>query len=75
MSDQIAKALLHLEAAVKLLKQKKTALKGFDPTSKKAWFNMIKLIDDPHYCESLIIQLEARKQQLNPDFISKTVTR
>lgn len=68
-----AKALLHLEAALKQLKTKKKELKGFDPTSNKAWFAMIKHIDDPYFIEALIIQLEARKEQLNPNFKSKYV--
>ncbi len=79
MSDAINKSILHLQSAIKLLQERKTEqkrmLKDFNPMSKKTWLKMIKLIDDPHFCETLIIQLEARKQQLKPDFTSETVTR
>ena len=39
---------------------------------KKELFKIINQIDDPHYIEALIIQLEARKEQLEPDFMSYT---
>ncbi len=81
MKDAINKSIIHLQSAIKLLqerqpKQKSTIkVKDFDPMSKKAWFKMIKLIDDPHFCETLIIQPEARKLQLKPDFKSETTVR
>ena len=39
---------------------------------KKQLLKAISLIDDPSFCEAMIIQLEARKEQLNPDFESYT---
>ena len=36
--------------------------------SKKDWLKFIDHIDDPYLCEALIVQLEARKDQLGSDF-------
>lgn len=38
--------------------------------SKKQWLKMVERIDDPFFCEALIVQLEARREQLQPDFKS-----
>jgi len=80
----LGEELLHLEAAVKLLKSKKKVrgldpkdkkVRGLDPKDKKAWLKMIKTIECPYQIEALIIELEARKQQLDPDFKSETIAR
>ena len=55
---------MYLEAGMKLLKK---VPDKFDPTSRKAWFELIKIMNDPYFIETLIIQLEARKKQLNAD--------
>ena len=46
--------------------------KSLQKPGKKQWLKFISEIDDPHYCEALITQLEARKHQLGPDFKSYT---
>lgn len=40
--------------------------------SKKEWLKFIQRIDAPYLCEALIIELEGRKNKLNPDFKSGT---
>jgi len=37
---------------------------------KKQFLKVINQMDDPAYCEALIVQLEARTEQLQPDFES-----
>ena len=39
---------------------------------KKEWLKMINHIKSPFLCEAYIIQLEAQKAKLKPNFISKT---
>ena len=41
----------------------------------KILLKSVKYITNPSFCEAMIIQLEARKEQLNPDFESYTPKR
>jgi len=43
-----------------------------EKSKKKELFKVINEINDSHYIEALIVQLEARKEQLEPDFKSYT---
>ena len=53
-------------------KQALTETMQYIAKSKKAWLKMISHINEPEYCEALIIELESRKHQLKPAFKSYT---
>ena len=41
----------------------------------KILLKSVKYITSPSFCEAMIVQLEAKKEQLNPDFESYTPKR
>ena len=43
-------------------------LEKYKTLTKKDWLKMINCIDDPFFCDALIVQLEARRRELESDY-------
>lgn len=66
-NSKLERRVIALKGCNTKLKNELYELKQQHAMSRKAWLKMVKEIEDPYFCESLINQLEARRRMLAGD--------